>query len=66
LILLTARYWWILFAAWLTVEKTFQEADALLLLVLKIQPSEIDALELDDYWCWVNVAQKEIKRRSGQ
>jgi len=50
----------------LTDEKTFRDADALLLLVLQIQASEIDALKLEDYWYWVKVAQKGIRRRSGQ
>jgi len=32
--------------------------------VLRIQPSEIDALEMDDYWWWVGVAEREIQRRA--
>lgn len=39
--------------------------DEILLVVLKIQPSEIDALEMDDYWRWVKCAEREIKRRAG-
>lgn len=35
----------------------------MLLLVLRIQPSEIDALEMDDYWWWAGVAERELKRR---
>ena len=60
--MLTARCLQIPFGAWLAKEETFREADTLLLVVLKIQPSEIDGLELDDYWHWVKVAQKEAKR----
>lgn len=37
--------------------------DEILLLVLRLQPSEIDGLEMDDYWQWVVSADKEIKRR---
>ncbi len=37
--------------------------DELLLLVLKLPPSEIDALEMDDYWRWCGVAEREIDRR---
>lgn len=48
--------------AWSASTETFKKADEWLLLVLKIQPSEIDGLELEDYWFWVNVAQREIKR----
>lgn len=36
----------------------------MLLLVLRIQPSEIDALEMDDYWWWASVAERELKRRA--
>lgn len=32
--------------------------------MLRIQPSEIDALEMDDYWWWVGVAEREIQRRA--
>lgn len=37
--------------------------DEILLLLLRLQPSEIDALEMDDYWKWVDAADREIKRR---
>lgn len=50
------------FAKWLASPDILKKADELLLLALKIQPSEIDALELDDYWFWVDVAQREVKR----
>ncbi|WP_231753743.1 hypothetical protein [Burkholderia savannae] len=38
--------------------------DELLLLVLKMQPSEIADLDLDDYWHWIDAAEREIKRRT--
>ncbi|WP_257791896.1 hypothetical protein [Burkholderia mayonis] len=34
-----------------------------MLLVLKIQPSEIADLDMDDYWHWIDAAEREIKRR---
>jgi len=34
-----------------------------LLTALRIQPSEIDGLAMDDYWFWVGVAEREIRRR---
>lgn len=53
-----------LFAAWWMAEKTLQPLDEVLLTVLQIQPSEIDALDMDDYWGWIEVAEREIKRRN--
>ncbi|MEC5207387.1 hypothetical protein QF022_002343 [Vogesella perlucida] len=41
-----------------------QPLDEVLLTVLQIQPSEIDALDMDDYWGWIEVAEREIKRRN--
>lgn len=38
--------------------------DEVLLTVLRMQPSEIDGLEMDDYWRWVEAAEREIKRRN--
>jgi hypothetical protein len=38
--------------------------DEALLIVLGIQPSEIDALEMEDYWYWLEVAERESKRRN--
>ncbi|WP_267912145.1 hypothetical protein [Burkholderia pseudomallei] len=35
----------------------------MLLLVLKIQLSEIAELDMDDYWHWIDAAEREIKRR---
>lgn len=37
--------------------------DELLLLVMKMQPSEIVELDMDDYWWWVGAAEREVKRR---
>ncbi|QND84165.1 Uncharacterized protein ChrSV_1938 [Chromobacterium vaccinii] len=36
----------------------------MLLIALRMQPSEIDGLEMVDYWWWVEVAERELKRRS--
>lgn len=41
-----------------------QSWDEALLLVLRMQPSEIAALEMDDYWRWVGVCEREINRRA--
>lgn len=38
--------------------------DEALLLVLRMQPSEIDELEMDRYWFWVEICQREISRRN--
>lgn len=38
-----------------------QRVDEWLLMVLKLQPTEIDALDLDDYWRWFEVAQEHVK-----
>lgn len=42
-----------------------RQLDEILLEILRIQPSEIDALEMDDYWFWVECAQRKLKRRAG-
>lgn len=34
-----------------------------MLLVLRMQPSEIDDLDMERYWFWVDVCQREINRR---
>ena len=34
----------------------------MLLTVLRIQPSEIDGLDMEDYWLWIGAAEREIKR----
>jgi len=39
------------------------EWDAVLLLVLNMQPSEIERLEMNDYWRWCEVASEEVERR---
>ncbi|RCM51502.1 hypothetical protein PA82_03393 [Pseudomonas aeruginosa] len=33
------------------------------MLVLRMQPSEIAGLEMDDYWRWCGVCEREISRR---
>ena len=43
--------------------ETLRQADELLLLALGIQPSEIDHLDLEDYWFWIRSAERELKRR---
>lgn len=35
-----------------------------LLLVLRMQPSEIEALDMERYWFWADVCQQEINRRN--
>ncbi|WP_158253778.1 hypothetical protein [Chromobacterium alticapitis] len=35
----------------------------MLLTVLGLPPSEIDALAMDDYWFWCEVAEREVQRR---
>lgn len=31
---------------------------------MRIQPSEIDGLDMQDYWFWIEAAEREIKRRN--
>ncbi len=38
--------------------------DEALLTILRLQPSEIDLLDMDDYWYWIEVAERELKQRS--
>ena len=52
------------FATWWAKDEELRRLDEILLLVLRIQPSEIDALEMDDYWWWIGVAEREIKRQN--
>ncbi|WP_155295490.1 hypothetical protein [Chromobacterium violaceum] len=35
-----------------------------MLTVLNLPPSEIDALAMDDYWFWCEVAEREVQRRN--
>ncbi len=35
-----------------------------MLTALHMQPSEIDGLDMDDYWFWIEAAEREIKRRN--
>ncbi|WP_203234280.1 hypothetical protein [Burkholderia mayonis] len=46
------------------MDSVLRPLDEVLLLVLKMQPSEIAELDLDDYWHWVGAAEREIKRRN--
>lgn len=32
-------------------------------MVLRMQPSEIEELEMDRYWSWVETCEREINRR---
>ncbi len=32
--------------------------------MLNLPPSEIDALAMDDYWFWCEVAEREVQRRN--
>lgn len=41
-----------------------QSWDEALLLVLRMQPSEIAGLDMEDYWRWVGVCEREINRRA--
>ena len=52
------------FGTWLAEETNLKQLDRYLLTVLRIQPSEIDGLEMDDYWGWVEEAEREVKRRN--
>lgn len=40
-----------------------QTLDEILKEVMSIQPSEIDALDMDDYLFWVEAADRKIKRQ---
>lgn len=46
------------------LDSVLRPLDEVLLLVLKMQPSEIAELEMDDYWHWIDAAEREIKRRA--
>ncbi len=52
------------FGKWLAEETLLQSWDEALLLVLRMQPSEIAELEMEDYWRWVGVCEREINRRA--
>jgi len=54
------------FGKWSATEETLRQWDEALLMVLRMQPSEIDALDLEDYWFWTEVADREISRRVEQ
>jgi len=42
-----------------------QRVDEWLVLVLRLPPSEIDALEMTDYWRWFETAQAHNQRMQG-
>lgn len=54
------------FGKWSATEEILRQWDEALLMVLRMQPSEIDALDLEDYWFWTEVADREISRRVEQ
>ena len=45
-------------------EEAFHPLDEVLLTILRMQPSEIDGLELEDYWRWLEAAERQITRRN--
>ena len=51
------------FGKWLAEETLLKSWDEALLLVLRMQPSEIDELEMERYWFWAEVCEREINRR---
>ncbi|AUH53234.1 hypothetical protein CXB49_21815 [Chromobacterium sp. ATCC 53434] len=48
---------------WSADPTTLKSFDEVLLTVLGLPPSEIDALAMDDYWFWCEVAEREVQRR---
>ena len=54
------------FGPWWASHDDLRQIDEVLLIVLRMQPSEIDALELDDYVWWAGAAEREVKRRAAQ
>ncbi len=55
--------WRTAFATWWAFPTTLKDFDEALLTVLGLPPSEIDALAMDDYWFWCEVAEREVQRR---
>lgn len=56
--------WWAPFASCSGIkEADYQVCDEALLVILGIQPSEIDRLDLADYWRWVDVAARRQQQR---
>lgn len=51
------------FGPWLAAEADLRAIDAGLLLVLRMQPSEIDDLEMDDYFQWAETAAEVLRQR---
>jgi hypothetical protein len=54
------------FSTALSHDAALRPLDEALLAVLRIQPSEIDALDMEDYWFWVGAAEREAERRNRQ
>ncbi|OQS39969.1 hypothetical protein B0T45_11650 [Chromobacterium haemolyticum] len=52
------------FAPWWAAETELRRLDGYLLTVLRMQPSEIDGLEMEDYWGWIEETEREVKRRN--
>ena len=48
---------------WQPAETLLQSWAEALLLVLRLPPSEIERLDMVEYWRWVEVCQREINRR---
>ncbi|MCC8464643.1 GpE family phage tail protein [Photorhabdus bodei] len=49
---------------WIREIKTVWQASAMLARWFRFQPSEIDNLALDEFECWLNEANTQIKREN--
>ena len=45
-------------------DRDLRPLDEILLTVMRIQPAGIDELDMEDYWFWIEAAEREIKRRN--
>ncbi|MBN3218352.1 GpE family phage tail protein [Pectobacterium polaris] len=54
------------YLGWITQPALLWKAQALLARWFRFQPSEIDALELDDFERWLDEASEQIKRENGE
>ena len=45
-------------------DRDLRPLDEILLTVMHIQPAGIDELDMEDYWFWIGVAEREVKRRN--
>ena len=52
------------FAKWWMNDRDLRPLDEILLTVMHIQPAGIDELDMEDYWFWIEAAEREIKRRN--